>query len=31
MNTKDLLALTLVGLTQQNPVLDPLAVKQLNN
>ena len=30
-NKTDLLALTLVGPTRNNPVLDPLAVLQLDN
>ena len=30
-NRKDLQALTLVGLTQENPVLDPLADLYLDN
>ena len=31
MNRKDLQALSLVGSTWKNPVLDPLAVLHLNN
>ena len=31
MNRKDLQALTLVGPTRNNPVLDPLAVLHLDN
>ena len=31
VNRKDLRALTLMGLTWENPVPDPLAVKHLNN
>ena len=31
MNRKDLRALTLVGPTRGNPVLDPLAALHLNN